>query len=146
MDDSNTNSRMSLQKKVKLSQDNVKILVRHAKESSPYESCALLFGKIEDDSFNVKDVFLTKNIEDSPVNFTISNEELLKGYKEAEKRKLDVVAIFHSHPDSNAYPSPTDKKFMETNPVPWIIFSNKGDELKAYIFDVKIIPLTLTVL
>ncbi|MFQ6025283.1 MAG: Mov34/MPN/PAD-1 family protein [Nitrosopumilaceae archaeon] len=137
---------MNLQKQVKLSQDNVKTLIKHAKNSSPYESCALLFGKIEDDSFNVMDVFLTKNIEDSPINFSISNDELIKGYQEAEKRKLDVVAIFHSHPDSDAYPSPTDKKFMETNPVPWIIFSNKGEELKAYIFEAKVIPLTLTVL
>ena len=137
---------MNLQKQVKLSQENVKTLIKHAKNSSPYESCALLFGKIEDDSFNVMDVFLTKNIEDSPINFTISNEELIKGYQEAEKRKLDVVAIFHSHPDSDTYPSPTDKKFMETNPVPWIIFSNKSEELKAYIFEAKVIPLTLTVL
>ena len=122
------------------------VLVKHARNNTPNESCAILFGRIENDRFTVKDVFLTKNIQDSPVNFTISNEDLIKGYEEAEKRNLDVVGIFHSHPDSSAYPSLTDQKYMEINPVPWIIFSNKTNEFKAYVFDSKIIPVDLAVL
>lgn len=121
-------------------------LVKHARNNVPNESCAILFGGIENDHFTVKDVFLTKNVQDSPVNFTISNEDLIKGYEEAEKRNLDVVGIFHSHPDSSAYPSLTDQKYMEINPVPWIIFSNKDQEFKAYVFDSKIIPVDLAVL
>ena len=112
---------------------------------SPNESCAILFGKIEKDHFRVKDVFLTKNIENSPVTFTISNDELIKGYQEAEKRQLDVVGIFHSHPDSEAYPSVTDQKFMEINPVPWVIFSNKTEQFRAYVFESKVIPFVLSV-
>ena len=128
------------------SHEQIDILVKHARANIPNESSAILFGKIENDHFTVKDVFLTKNTQDSPVNFTISNEELIKGYEEAEKRKLEIVGIFHSHPDSNAYPSLTDQKYMEINPVPWIIFSNKNKELKAYFFDSKIIPVDLIVL
>jgi len=145
MDDWKSNSRINLQKQVKLTQEHIRILIKHAKESSPHESCALLFGNIEDDCFDVKQVFLTRNIDDSPVNFTISNEELLKGYQEAEKRKMDVIAIFHSHPDSDAHPSITDKKYMQTNPVPWLIFSNKSEELKAYILDDEVMSLTLNI-
>ena len=104
-----------------------------------------MFGKIEKDQFRVKDVLLTKNIENSPVNFTISNDELIKGYHEAEKRNLDIVGIFHSHPESEAYPSVTDKKFMEINPVPWVIFSNKNEQFKAYVFESKVMPLVLSV-
>lgn len=134
-----------MQKQVKLTHDHFETLIKHANEASPHESCALLFGNIEDDCFDVKQVFLTRNIDDSPVNFTISNEELLKGYQEAEKRKMDVVAIFHSHPDSDAHPSEIDKKYMHTNPVPWLIFSNKSEELKAYMLNDKIISLTLNI-
>ncbi len=130
---------------MKLSKDHIDILIKHANESSPHESCALLFGKIEDDCFDVKEIFLTRNIDDSPINFAISNEELLKGYQEAEKRKMDVIAIFHSHPDSDAHPSITDKKYMQTNPVPWLIFSNKSEELKAYILDDEVMSLTLNI-
>lgn len=146
MDDRKGHSRIGLPKAIVLSQDKIDLLIKHANDNIPNESCAILFGKTEDDHFTVKDVFLTKNIEDSSVNFTISNEELIKGYEEAEKRKLEIVGIFHSHPHSGAYPSLTDQKYMEINPVPWIIFSNKNEELKAYFFDSKIIPVDLAVL
>ena len=146
MDGRNSNSRIDLQKGIVLSQDQIDILVKHARNYAPNESCAILFGKTENDHFTVKDVFLTKNTENSPVNFTISNEELIKGYQEAEKRKLDVVGIFHSHPDSEAFPSLTDQKYMEINPVPWIIFSNKTEQFRAYVFDSKVKPFNLAVL
>ena len=134
-----------MQKAILLLHDHIDILAKHAKKASPNESCAILFGKIEKDHFRVKDVFLTKNIENSPVTFTISNDELIKGYQEAEKRQLDVVGIFHSHPDSEAYPSVTDQKFMEINPVPWVIFSNKTEQFRAYVFESKVIPFVLSV-
>ena len=134
-----------MQRGIVLSKNQKDILVKHAKRNVPNESCAILFGNIENDNFTVKDVFLTKNIEDSPVNFTISNDELIRGYAEAEKKKLDVVGIFHSHPNSSASPSLTDKKYMEINPVPWIIFSNENEEMKAYLYESKIIEINLSV-
>ena len=134
-----------MQQAILISNDQINLLSKHAKEASPNESCAILFGKIEKDHFRVKDVFLTKNIENSPVTFTISNDELIKGNQEAEKRQLDVVGIFHSHPDSEAYPSATDQKFMEINPVPWVIFSNKTEQFRAYVFESKVIPFVLSV-
>ena len=134
-----------MQKAILLLHDHINILAKHAKEASPNESCAILFGKIEKDHFLVKDIFLTENIANSPINFTISNDDLIKGYQEAEKRKLDVVGIFHSHPDSEAYPSMTDQKFMEINPVPWVIFSNKNEQFRAYVFESKVISFDLVV-
>lgn len=145
MDGRNSNSRVALQKGIVLSQNQIDVLVKHARTYSPNESCAILFGRIENDHFTVKDIFLTKNTENSPVNFTISNDELIKGYDEAEKRNLDVVGIFHSHPNSDAYPSSTDKKYMEINPVPWIIFSNKSEQFRAYVFESNIKSLNLIV-
>ena len=145
MDGRNSNSRVALQKEIVLSQNQIDVLVKHARANSPNESCAILFGRIENDHYDVKDIFLTKNTENSPINFTISNDELIKGYDEAEKRNLDVVGIFHSHPNSEAYPSSTDKKYMEINPVPWIIFSNQSEQFKAYVFESSIQSLNLIV-
>lgn len=110
---------------------------------APAESCALLFGHEESGTSTVKEVFLTQNIEDSPVNFTISNEELLSGYKQAEKKGLDVIGIFHSHPYSEATPSRTDREFMTINPVVWMIFSNKENQLNAFVLESEIIPVMI---
>ena len=118
-------------------------LLTHAISEQPSESCAMLFGKKVGDNWNVKEVFLTQNIDDSQTNFTISPEELLKGYQIAEKNQLEVVGIFHSHPNSDAIPSNTDKKFMQNNPVPWIIFSGVNNDLKAYLLDSDVIEIPI---
>ena len=125
--------------KIKLSQTHKKSLTKHAENEKPNESCAILFGK--DDI--VSDIFLTKNIEESPVNFTISNEQLIEGYKIAEDKKMDVIGIFHSHPNSEAYPSNTDKKFMQSNPVVWIIYSGANKDFKAYFLESDIIEIPI---
>ncbi|QDI89397.1 M67 family peptidase [Candidatus Nitrosopumilus sp. SW] len=125
--------------KIILSSSDKKILTEHAENEKPNESCAILFGNDN----TVSDVFLTKNIEESPVNFTISNEQLIEGYKIAEEKKVSVIGIFHSHPNSEAYPSNTDKKFMQSNPVAWIIYSGANKNFRAYVLEseIKEIPI-----
>ncbi len=118
-------------------------LITHAIERQPNESCAMLLGEKIDDTWNVKEVFLTENIDKSQTNFTISPEELLKGYKLAEKMHLELVGVFHSHPNSDTTPSDTDKKFMRNNPVPWIIFSGVTSELTAYLLDSDVIEIPI---
>ena len=118
-------------------------LVTHAIERQPNESCAMLLGEKIDDTWNVKEVFLTENIDKSQTNFTISPEELLKGYQLAEKMRLELVGVFHSHPNSNTTPSDTDKKFMKNNPVPWIIFSGLTNDLTAYLLDSDVIEVPI---
>ena len=130
---------------VVLAQKEKDQLITHAIEQQPHESCAMLLGKKVDDAWNIKEVFLTQNIDNSQINFTISPEELLKGYQLAEKMHLELVGIFHSHPNSDAIPSNTDKKFMQNNPVPWIIFSGVNNDLKAYLLDSSIIEIQMKI-
>lgn len=142
MDGRYSQRRIDLQKII-LSNSQKTILKEHAINQSPNESCAILFGKIEGQNTMVKEVFLAKNIENSPVNFTISNEQLIEGYKMAEEKNLDVIAIFHSHPSSDAIPSNTDRKFMETNPVVWIIYSGITEDFRAYVLDSDVKEVTI---
>ena len=118
-------------------------LIAHAIEQQPNESCAMLFGKKIDGAWNVKEVFLTENIDKSQTNLTISAEELLKGYQLAAKIHSELVGVFHSHPNSDAIPSSTDKKFMRNNPIPWIIFSGVNNNLKAYLLGSDVIEIPI---
>ena len=120
-------------------------LITHAIERQPNESCAMLLGEKIDDAWNVKEVFLTENTDNSQTNFTISPKELLQGYQLAEKMQLELVGVFHSHPNSDAVPSSTDKKFMQNNPVPWIIFSGVNNDLKAYLLDSDVIEISIKI-
>ena len=125
--------------KIILKQSDKKILAQYSENQKPNEACAILFGK-EDE---VLDIFLTDNIEESPVNFTISNEQLIEAYKIAEDQNVEIVGIFHSHPNSDAFPSNTDKKFMQSNPVAWLIYSGANRDFRAYFLEseIKEIPI-----
>ena len=126
-----------LTKSIIISNSDVKVLIEHAKSEDPKESCALLIGSETDEEWNVKEVFLTENMDDSKINFTISPEEELKVDTIARKKDMEIVCIFHSHPDSDAIPSGTDKKFMSVNPFPWIIYSCETDEMNCFVLKNK---------
>ena len=145
MDARYCNSRIVLEKSIVISKAQKELLLNHASKCNPNESCAILFGSVENEKSIVKEAFLAENIDKSPVNFTISNEELLKTYKIAEEKNLDVIGIFHSHPSSEAFPSSTDKKFMYTNPVVWVISSGESSKLKAFLLEPDIIEIPIVI-
>lgn len=128
--------------KITLTKSQKNLLTNHAENERPNESCAILFGTTEKKGSIVKDVFLTRNIAESPVNFTISNDQLIEGYKIAEEKGMEVVGIFHSHPDSIAYPSETDKRFMIGNPVVWVIYSGISKEIKSFVLESDVSEIT----
>ena len=132
-----------MEKIIKISESLRKNLELHANEQNPYEACAILLGNKDEKIWEATEIFLTENIEKSEINFTVSNEQLLEGYKMAEEKGLDVVGIFHSHPKSLPSPSNTDVKFMKGNPIPWIIYSGLTKEMKAYLLDSEIIQIPI---
>ena len=132
-----------MEKIIKISESLRKNLELHANEQNPYEACAILLGNKDEKIWEATEIFLTENIEKSEINFTVSNEQLLEGYKMAEEKGLDVVGIFHSHPKSLPSPSNTDVKFMKGNPIPWIIYSGLTKEMKAYLLDSEIIQILI---
>ena len=143
MDDRFCNCRIILQKKIIIPKSFLTNLELYANDQNPYEACAILLGNTDEKTWETVEIFLTENIEKSEINFTVSNEQLLEGYKKAEEKGLDVVGIFHSHPKSVASPSSTDIKFMKANPVPWVIYSGLTKEMKAYFLDSEVIQIPI---
>ena len=126
--------------KIILSHSIKRSLQDQAESEKPNESCAILFGREN----RVLEIFPAKNIEESPVNFTISNEQLIEAYQTAENKRLEIMGIFHSHPNSIAVPSETDKKFMQSNPVTWVIYSGIERNFHAFILESKVNEVEIT--
>jgi len=125
---------------IRLNDDKVESLASLARNSLPWESCALLIGEIKTDNLDeiiVTDVIPVKNSDSSPISFSIDPVDLLKAYQLSEARNQQVVGIFHSHP-AEPFPSSIDKRYMEINPVVWIIYSTLTNESRAYIFEDKL--------
>ena len=150
MDGINNNYRRActitiVNKSIILSITNKQELVKYAEAEKPYESCAILTGNENDENWTVKKLFLIENTAKSKVTFTISPDEEFRVDQIAKESNMEIVCIFHSHPESEAYPSETDKKFMRVNPFPWIIYSGTTKEMNCFILEndnVKQIPIT----
>jgi proteasome lid subunit RPN8/RPN11 len=115
---------------ISLAARQIEQLTSLAKDALPNESCAFLLGRND----RVIDILPMRNADESAVTFSIEAQELLQAYELAESKKLQVIGIFHSHPAKPA-PSGTDRKFMEINPVVWLIYSTTEQKFKAYIYD-----------
>ena len=132
-------------KSIILSDTDKKKLAKYAESEKPYESCAILVGNESDVNWTVKKLFLTENTAKSKVTFTISPDKEFEVDQIAKESNMEIVCIFHSHPESEAEPSETDTKFMRVNPFPWIIYSGITEEMNCFILEnenVKQIPIT----
>ena len=95
--------------------------MEHAKKESPLECCGILGGKGE----TVQRAFELQNAEKSPIRFSISPQEQLKFFDEIERHSIEMLAIYHSHPDSIPFPSETDVNMAFYPEVSSIIISLK---------------------
>ena len=87
-----------------LTPEQVAGMVAHARAERPLEACGLLGGR----SARVEKVYPLPNAERSPVRYLADPEAQLQAMLEIEKLGWEIVAIYHSHPASPAYPSATD--------------------------------------
>jgi proteasome lid subunit RPN8/RPN11 len=107
---------------LKLSLPQLQTIRSHATSSYPEECCGLLLGKVVNDEKRVVEVIPTRNAwntealawEDSSNHgkvdrYAIAPQEMLKIQKAARDRYLDIIGIYHSHPNHPAIPSECDR-------------------------------------
>lgn len=107
----------------------------YAKECLPNEACGMLIGIIDSNTHHIHDMIQTPNQAESPVSFVIPDSDVIRVYQMAAERNVQVVGVYHSHPDSPAVPSATDAKYMELNPGVWVIHSGQDGHMRAWILD-----------
>ena len=101
----------------------------HAEKTYPQECCGILIGRIVEQSKTIAQLWETENawteetqaefnrdreIEssvgfDRDRRYTIAPEDWLRAQKFARDRQLDILGIYHSHPDYPAVPSEYDR-------------------------------------
>jgi len=76
----------------------------HVDQNAPLEACGLLAGR---DS-QVQAVLFVRNQTQSPVRFRMDPIEQLHAFEWIDAQGLDLLGIFHSHPDGPEVVSETD--------------------------------------
>ncbi len=112
---------------IKIDPQAWRTMVAHAEAKFPNECCGAMIGTIDGDT---KQVTLAEPLENAysgaqAAHYELRPEDLLEADKKARAAGLDLIGIFHSHPDCDAYFSKTDLE----NSCPWysfVVLSIKG--------------------
>lgn len=91
-----------------LSTSSYNRIVMEAIEKYPVECCGFLMGKESGDQRNISFVLTCKNQSGRATEFSISPQDYKKAEKEAKRKKVSLLGVYHSHPDWDAIPSDTD--------------------------------------
>jgi proteasome lid subunit RPN8/RPN11 len=95
-------------------------MIAHARQAYPNECCGAMLGTIDDGAKNVREAIALENAFEGAqaARYELRPEDLLKADKAARERGMDLIGIYHSHPDCDAYFSTTDLQ----NSCPWYSF------------------------
>jgi proteasome lid subunit RPN8/RPN11 len=95
-------------------------MVEHAEATYPNECVGVMLGLTQDENKTVQTALRMENVNPGSQRerYVLDSRDLLAADAEARRRGLDVIGIYHSHPDCDAYFSQTDLK----NSCPWYSF------------------------
>jgi proteasome lid subunit RPN8/RPN11 len=79
-------------------------MIAHARAENPAEACGLIAG----DQGNPVQLYRIPNADPSIYRYNMEPKAQLRAMDEMESRGWDLLAIYHSHTHTPAYPSPTD--------------------------------------
>lgn len=110
---------------INISRENINIIKQDATNCYPHECCGLLLGNIKNqekivikviatvnDWENQKHLFTTFNTRNNASlkdSFCINPSTFIDIEKKAREENLNIIGIYHSHPDCDAMPSVFDE-------------------------------------
>jgi proteasome lid subunit RPN8/RPN11 len=90
---------------LRLTHEQVQTIVNHARAGAPQEICGLIAGQMG----IAQQIFPIPNRSATPeTHFEMETIALLKAYKTMDAEGMELIAVYHSHPNSNPIPSQMD--------------------------------------
>ncbi len=120
-----------------ISQTLLKEIREHGQKAYPHECCGLVLGKANHSTKAATGLKPVSNRrEDTPQNrYLIAPEDWLAAERETRKEGLDIIGVYHSHPDHPSRPSEFDREHA----FPWYSYlivsvaGGKAAELRSWV-------------
>ena len=110
---------------LRISEALLQTVFEHCAQRYPKEACGYLAGN----EAIVEKVYPMVNVEDSPIGYSMDPKEQLQVEKLMRNQGQQLVAIYHSHTSTDAYPSPVDVRLAISPDVSYALVSLK-DQIK----------------
>src|SRR5258705_5473093 len=112
------------------------LMTADAVKTFPDECCGFLFGIEKRDDRLITDILIVNNAKegDKKRRFEISPKDYMKAEQYAEKNNLQLLGVYHSHPDHPAVPSEHDRAAAQ----PWFsyiiisVIDRKADAIRSW--------------
>ena len=106
---------------------------RHGEEAYPEECCGFLIGSLCADGNRVAYArrAVNRNENRREDRYVIAPGEYLEAERAARKENLDIVGVYHSHPDHPAVPSRTDLELATFPGYAYVIVSVENGKAAA---------------
>jgi proteasome lid subunit RPN8/RPN11 len=108
-------------------------IVAHARRDHPDEACGIVAGPVGSDRPDRLVPML--NAARSPTFYEFDSGDLLRLYRDLEKRDEEPVVVYHSHTATAAYPSRTDVSYASEPGAHYLLVSTTDpgtDEIRSY--------------
>jgi proteasome lid subunit RPN8/RPN11 len=96
-------------------------MIEHARREDPLECCGILGGMNE----TAQKSFEIRNLKSSSVQFLMDPQGQLNAFEEMEESSMEMLAVYHSHPQTIPFPSEMDVQETLDPDMPSIIISLK---------------------
>lgn len=127
---------------LELTKELLNEMVKHSKEAYPDECCGIMLGKYHYEKVFRKEVLKVVKVENKNSSrahdrYEIDPKDFSKIEEDANAEHLDIVGIYHSHPDHPDAPSQTDRDVAWPDFSYLIVSVQNGEEIahRSWSFD-----------
>ena len=117
---------------LKISQVHIDAILEQSRVEYPDEACGVILGPLgKDHALRLKPMI---NAAHSPTFYEFDPIDLLSLYREIDDNDEEIVVIYHSHTETEAYPSRTDIAYAGEPGAHYVLVSTRKEIAPATEF------------
>ena len=118
---------------MKMSKGILEAIYKQAEKEAPLEACGYLAGKEGVITIH----YPMTNIDQSEIHYSFDPEEQFRVIKTVRNNGLEIIAAYHSHPESPARPSQEDIRLAHDSSIVYVIVSLENGKRTCGAFTIK---------
>lgn len=128
-----------------LTREQAQTIIDQARAAAPNEACGVIAGR---GARAVEIIPIPNTAADPQRNYRMDERRLVETLAGLEPRGMELVGFYHSHPNSDPIPSPTDVRQATYPDTPYLIVGLKGGEARLSAWSMRygqVTPVTVHV-
>ena len=118
---------------MKIKNHVIRYILAHAQKEAPIEACGFLMGSA---GLVTMGLAIT-NMERREDHFTFDAKEQLEAYRTAKESGVEIIAAYHSHPATPAWPSAEDVRLAVNPTLLYVIASLADNQERVKAFRIR---------